>query len=100
METRNQVVGSRELKTRLGTYLRLVRNGATVVVTERGTPIAELRPLNLGSHDLDSALGELVARGVLGGEIRQRPPLGEFEAVRATGPPLSSTILEDREDRL
>ena len=39
------VVGARELKTRLGTYLRRVREGRTLLVTDRGEPIAELRPL-------------------------------------------------------
>ena len=38
-----KTVGSRELKTRLGTYLRQVREGMTLVVTERGLPVAELR---------------------------------------------------------
>ena len=38
-------VGARELKTRLGTYLRRVREGRTLLVTDRGEPIAELRPL-------------------------------------------------------
>ena len=39
------VVGARELKTRLGTYLRRVREGRTLLVTDRGEPVAELRPL-------------------------------------------------------
>ena len=38
-------VGARELKTRLGTYLRRVREGRTVLVTDRGEPVAERRPL-------------------------------------------------------
>jgi prevent-host-death family protein len=41
----SSAVGSRELKTRLGTYLRRVREGRTFVVTDRGEPVAELRPL-------------------------------------------------------
>ena len=39
------VVGARELKTRLGTHLQRVREGRTLVVTERGESVAELRPL-------------------------------------------------------
>ena len=38
-------MGARELKTRLGTHLRRVREGRTVLVTDWGEPIAELRPL-------------------------------------------------------
>jgi len=31
-----KIVGARELKTRLGKYLRAVQSGATITVTERG----------------------------------------------------------------
>ena len=37
-------VGIRELKNRLSEYIRLVRNGETVLVTDRGVVVAELRP--------------------------------------------------------
>jgi prevent-host-death family protein len=40
-------VGVRELKNRLSEYLRLVRAGERVIVTDRGRPIAELRPPGL-----------------------------------------------------
>ena len=38
----SKVVGVRELKTRLGTYLREVRRGRTIVVTDRGDIATEL----------------------------------------------------------
>jgi len=38
-----RAVGVRELKNRLSEYLRLVRNGEEVLVTDRGRVIAELR---------------------------------------------------------
>jgi antitoxin (DNA-binding transcriptional repressor) of toxin-antitoxin stability system len=41
----SSAVGSRELKTRLGTYVRRVREGRSFVATDRGAPIAELRPI-------------------------------------------------------
>lgn len=37
-------VGIRELKNRLSQYIRLVRTGETVLVTDRGVIVAELRP--------------------------------------------------------
>ena len=37
-------MGIRELKNRLSEYLRLVRAGELVQVTDRGTVVAELRP--------------------------------------------------------
>lgn len=36
-------VGVRELKNRLSEYLRLVRNGEEILVTDRGEVVAELR---------------------------------------------------------
>lgn len=38
-------VGARELRARLGKYLRSVREGETLIVTDYGEPIAELRPI-------------------------------------------------------
>ena len=41
---RERQVGIRDLKSRLSEYLRDVKAGATVVVTERGSPVARLVP--------------------------------------------------------
>jgi prevent-host-death family protein len=38
-----QAIGVRELKARLSKYLRLVREGETVLITDRGEVIAEIR---------------------------------------------------------
>ncbi|MCE7873363.1 hypothetical protein DYH09_23715, partial [bacterium CPR1] len=38
------MVGVRELKNRLSYYLRLVRGGETLIVTDRGAIVAELKP--------------------------------------------------------
>jgi antitoxin (DNA-binding transcriptional repressor) of toxin-antitoxin stability system len=39
-----RAVGIRELKNRLSHYVRLVEAGESVLVTDRGTVVAELRP--------------------------------------------------------
>lgn len=92
-------IGSRELKTRLGTYLRLVREGATLVITDRGHPVAELRPYSTRSGDLANHLRELTRLGVIGQEVAEHLPLDDFEPVEGRGAPASAAILEDREDR-
>lgn len=86
-------VGVRELKARLGKYLRTVRAGKTLIVTDRGEPIAELRPLQ---DDLEQKLAKLRAAGVIGGGSGRLKP---FEPVRIEGASVSSAVLEDREDR-
>lgn len=90
-------IGARELKTRLGTYLREVREGATIIVTERGEPVAELRPLPKAANGEKARLDELVARGILTRASRKR--LAAFRPIRLIGRPLSETIVEDREER-
>lgn len=90
-------IGIRELKTRLGTYLRLVKNGERIVVTDRGRPVAELRQLS-GEDGEDARLTELAALGLVsqgnGGE------LAEVSPITVAGKPVSQTLIEDREGRL
>jgi prevent-host-death family protein len=88
-------VGSRELKTRLGTYLGHARAGHVVVVTDRGQPVAELRPIGQGDPE-ESALARLVARGIL---TPRRRGLASFAPVQRSGPSLADAVSEDREDR-
>lgn len=89
-------VGSRELKNRLGTYLARVRAGETIVVTERGRPVAKLTPLSpetAGTKTIDDVLRELAAQGHLRLATR---PFADFKPVRAKGKPASQMIIEDR----
>jgi prevent-host-death family protein len=93
----SRAVGARELKTRLGSYLREVRRGRTIVVTDRGEPVAELRPITLRKSGKDAALDRLVA---LGGLTRvSRVPLTRFRPIRHKGPLLSDAVVEGRGDR-
>jgi prevent-host-death family protein len=92
-------VGARELKLRLGSYLRRVRDGATLIVTERGAPVAELRPIDPVTLALDDQLGQLVSAGVLAHEVREGAPLLPFEPIVNRGRPASEAVIEDREDR-
>ena len=94
----SRTVGARELKTRLGTYLRQVERGAELVITDRGRPEAELVPLRGGADESERArLRELVALGVLAGGSGR--PLTPFQPVPVRGRPVSETLLEDREER-
>ena len=98
-----RTVGTRELKTRLGTYLRLVRSGRRLIVTDRGRPVAELRPLTPAGGDLESRLREMEARGEItlpAGPMSSWKPLRPFRPIRIRGRPMSETVLEDREDRV
>ncbi len=92
----NAKVGSRELKTRLGAYLQRVRGGSTLLVTERGRPVAELRPLEHEGGG-DAGLAALEALGVVSRKAKAR--LGSFRPVRSAGRPVSEAVVEAREER-
>ncbi len=49
-----RTVGSRELKNRLGRYLSLVGKGETIIVTDRGKPVAHLIPPGAQHESLPS----------------------------------------------
>jgi prevent-host-death family protein len=93
----SRAIGSRELKMRLGAYLRRVRGGATLVVTDRGEPVAELRPISTAASPEQAGLAALEALGVL--TRKTKASLGGFKPIRSAGRPASEAVLEDREDR-
>ncbi len=90
------VVGARELKTRLGTYLRRVREGRTVLVTDRGEPIAELRPLPRDTN-VPAALLKLSSKRAV--TLPVRKAMVAFRPIQSRGRALSEAVLEDRKDR-
>jgi len=57
-------VGVRELKNRLSEYLRMVRRGEAILVTDRGEPVAELRQPSSAFHT--AAYPELERRARVG----------------------------------
>ena len=90
------VVGARELKTRLGTYLRRVREGRTLLVTDRGEPVAELRPLPRDTS-VSAALLKLSSQRAV--TLPLRKSMAAFRPIDSQGRALSDAVLEDRKDR-
>jgi prevent-host-death family protein len=64
-------VGIRDLRANLSRWLREVRSGREVVVTDRGEPVARLLP----AAGRDDPLADLIARGLAS------PPLAPAEPV-------------------
>lgn len=94
---RRATVGARELKTRLGTYLRRVREGQRILVTDRGIPVAELRGLGRGEETLGGRLQRLEAEGLISRPSRRA--LASFQRVQSKGASAAGAVVEDREDR-
>ena len=93
---KHDVIGARELKTRLGTYLRRVRMGRTILVTDRGEPVAELRPVPAEGGAPAALLKLAHARAVT---LPARDEMDAFRPIRSRGHSLSEVVIEDREDR-
>jgi prevent-host-death family protein len=62
-----QTIGVRDLKNKLSEYLRRVRLGEGVLVTDRGEVVAELLPPGQGQRDpsVPAGVQSLVRRGLL-----------------------------------
>jgi prevent-host-death family protein len=88
-------VGIRKLKNRLSKYLAQARKGTTIVVTDRGEPVAKIIPIENQAQPedaIEARLRELAAAGSL------RLPTRPFRPVlpaRVKGKPVSRTIIED-----
>ena len=59
---RETFVGTRELKNRLSQYLRKVKAGETIIITERGKPVGQIVPIQA---DLPGRLAKLAEAGLV-----------------------------------
>jgi prevent-host-death family protein len=85
-------VGIRELKNRLSEYVARVKGGNEITVTDRGRPVALLRPLDAGRAS--DGISEWMARGVAawhGGK-----PQGSRRPPRVAGARAAAIVIEDR----
>lgn len=89
-------VGLREANMHFSKYLKLVRKGQEVVVTERGSPVAVIKPL-VKKATPDDKIRSLEDQGILRRAVKGKLPLGR--AIAIGGKPLSETIIEEREER-
>jgi prevent-host-death family protein len=89
-------VGSREFKNRLGRYLSAVRGGQSLLITDRGHPVAKVSPPDREDkpeESLHDRLRELEAQGLI--QLARRP-LKSFRPVISRGKPASQMLIEDR----
>jgi antitoxin (DNA-binding transcriptional repressor) of toxin-antitoxin stability system len=88
-------VGARELKNRLGHYLRQVKAGETVYVADRGRIVAELKPSPPARHGEEEALRQLAAEGAIARGAGEHEDLSPYRTGR--GKKLASRmIIDDR----
>jgi prevent-host-death family protein len=87
--------GIRELRENLRSYLDRVKNGDTILVTERGRPIARIV-----AADADEAFERLVRAGIITPAKRSKRPIDLEGLPRLRGrPTLSDILIEQRRSR-
>ena len=86
-----------QIKSRLSEYLRKVKEGGEVVITERGIPIARLTPL---APDEKRATREerLIRSGALRPAAAKRTALTPPKPLRNAGAAVLAALLADRHD--
>lgn len=86
-------VGTRELKNNLSKYLRRVKAGQAIIVTERGRAIGQILPIGATTEERMQALA---ASGLLewsGRKLKPRRP-----TVVNRGPKLASDLVSEGRD--
>lgn len=85
-------VGVRELKNNLSHYLRDVKRGRPITITERGQSVAILMPAGTPS---DAQLArELSRKGI--GSWKGGKPKGGSRSVVVKGRPVSQIVIDER----
>ncbi len=92
-----QQVSIRELKTHLGKYVRRLRDGEQLTLTDRGKPLAVISPVAESEEQrIERKLIELEARGVIRRGVGKLKGLNPRIELRGEGPTISEMIIEDR----
>jgi prevent-host-death family protein len=89
-------VGLREANQRFSEIVKLVRGGQEVVVTDRGKPIAVLKPFGSPAGP-DGAIRRLEQRGVLR-PAAKRTPLPSWTPRSLREIPISQTLRDGRDE--
>ena len=91
-----KTVGSREFKNRMGRYIKAVRQGQSLLLTDRGKPVAKVVPPDPEPAS-EPSLMDVLKRLESEGKIRlAKRPLGKFRPIPSRGKSASEMILEDR----
>ena len=86
-------VGTRELKSKLSEYLRRVKSGETIIVTERGKSIGQIIPIK---PHIDEKLQAVVDSGLAewnGKKVKPARPV----ATNRSQKQISDLVSEDRD---
>ena len=86
-------IGIRELKSRLSYYLRRVKAGETLIITERGKPVGQIVPVDIPMEERIAHLLQSGSAAWNGKRLDHYRP----KAVNRGNRQISDLIVEDRE---
>jgi prevent-host-death family protein len=90
-------VGIRDAKIHLSKYLRLVKQGREIILTERGRPIGKIVPMGVNEISLQDRIKNLEESGMLEPEKKKAiiPPPIPLKGIKTA----REYLQEDRERR-
>jgi len=91
-----KTIGIRELKEQLSSHIQEVKKGATLVITERGRPVARLLPMAGAEAPVEEKLQQLVEAGVISWDGRKLSTDVPVIHVRGSKT-VSEMLIEDRD---
>jgi prevent-host-death family protein len=92
-------MGLREANQSFSKAMKAVKRGKEVVLTERGKPIAVIKPLER-KEDQEAVIRRLEADGLLRPALKRGPmPKPSWKAIRVKGKLMSQTIRQERDER-
>jgi prevent-host-death family protein len=94
-------LGLREANQHFARTIKAVRSGQEVVLTDRGRPIAIIKPIENAYEDGSQAvaLRAMAEEGLITLPDRKGPmPAPRWRPVKVKGLPVTGTIIDDRED--
>ncbi len=91
-------VGIREIKAHLSRYLREVKKGDEIIITDRGRTIAHIVSAGpKGERDkLHESLSLMSQRGLVKLPERWGKPIGRPQREEMRGSPVADAVIEDR----
>jgi prevent-host-death family protein len=92
-------LGLREANQHFSKAIKAVRAGREVILTDRGQPIAVIKPIKAADGQ-EAALQAMADEGLITLPARRGPlPASRWKPVKVKGKPVSDTVIEDRQDR-
>jgi prevent-host-death family protein len=92
-------LGLREANQHFARTIKAVRAGQEIVLTDRGRPIAVIKPIQDEDGGQAVALQAMAEEGLITLPDRNGPmPTPRWRPAKVKGTPVSRTIIDDRED--